>query len=188
MQFDIADVNALLASGQLRDVITHEMGHVLGIGSLWNVDGSPFLLNGASGVKGGNPFFTGSSAKDFFARIGGTVDVDGGVPIENCASGVPDDCGQGTNDSHWRESVFRNELMTGYIGVGTNPLSNVTIAALADQGFFVTNAAADAYVLPTPSGNFALTAEGSGSSLAEMAQSFRIRERPSKPPRTLTHN
>lgn len=188
MQFDVADVNDLLASGQLQDVITHEMGHVLGIGSLWNITGSPFLLTGATGVQGGNPFFTGTSAKDFFTRIGGTLAVDGGVPVENCVTGVPSDCGEGTVDSHWRESIFKNELMTGYIQQGSNPLSNVTIAALTDQGYFVTNAAADAYVLPTQSGNFAITAGGAGSSLAEMAQSFRIRERPSKPPRTLTHN
>jgi len=43
------------------------------------------------------------------------------VPVE--AGGGP-----GTALAHWRESVMTNELMTGYINLGKNPLSLVTIA------------------------------------------------------------
>src|SRR5258708_39129929 len=39
--------------------------------------------------------------------------------------------------SHFRESVFGNEVMTGYLNNGANPLSRVTIASLADLGYQV---------------------------------------------------
>jgi hypothetical protein len=36
MEFDAADIDRLAANGTLQDVITHEMLHVLGIGTLWS--------------------------------------------------------------------------------------------------------------------------------------------------------
>ncbi len=38
MEFDVADV-AELDAGRFRDVVRHEMGHVLGIGTLWDMTG-----------------------------------------------------------------------------------------------------------------------------------------------------
>src|SRR6185369_4863536 len=38
MEFDTADLAALEANGQLQQVILHEMGHVLGFGSIWSVN------------------------------------------------------------------------------------------------------------------------------------------------------
>jgi len=35
MSFDTADLARMQADGTLNDVITHEMGHVLGIGTIW---------------------------------------------------------------------------------------------------------------------------------------------------------
>jgi adhesin/invasin len=176
MQFDAADLDAMLANGTLQAVITHEMGHVLGIGSMWDTG---FLLTGAGGT---DPFFSGVNAIDYFKRAGGTVALGNGVPVENCLVGVPSSCGQGTRDSHWRESIFKTELMTGYISGPTNPLSAVTIAALADQGYDVNFAAADAYSLPTASGNIAMDAEGA-SSLFELSQRVELRERATPNPR-----
>ena len=55
--------------------------------------------------------------------------------------------GSGTALSHWRESVFTNELMTGWAGPGTSlPLSTVTIGSLADLGYTVNYAAADPFI------------------------------------------
>jgi hypothetical protein len=176
MQFDAADLDAMLANGTLQAVITHEMGHVLGIGSMWDTG---FLLTGAGGT---DPFFSGVNAIDYFKRAGGTVALGNGVPVENCLVGVPSSCGQGTRDSHWRESIFKTELMTGYISGTSNPLSAVTIAALADQGYDVNFAAADAYSLPTASGNIAMDAEGA-SSLFELSQRVELRERATPKPR-----
>ncbi|NNK62505.1 MAG: hypothetical protein HKO98_04780, partial [Gemmatimonadetes bacterium] len=39
MRFDIADLDRLAQSGRLEDVILHEMGHVIGIGTLWSTLG-----------------------------------------------------------------------------------------------------------------------------------------------------
>ena len=44
MRFDIADINQLEADGTFGSVILHEMGHVIGIGTLWEQLG---LLRGA---------------------------------------------------------------------------------------------------------------------------------------------
>ena len=39
--------------------------------------------------------------------------------------------GAGTRDGHWRESVLANELMTGWINAGSNPLSVLSVRSLA---------------------------------------------------------
>ena len=56
--------------------------------------------------------------------------------------------GLGTADMHWRESVLGNELMTGFVDFGPQPLSAITIASLAAMGYSVNPAEADAYTLP----------------------------------------
>ena len=58
--------------------------------------------------------------------------------------------GPGTADAHWRELVFDNELMTGFVNFGTNPLSGITVASLADVGYAVNLAGADPYSIPAP--------------------------------------
>ena len=63
---------------------------------------------------------------------------------------VEDTGGSGTADLHWRESVLDTELMTGFIGAGQSPLSIVTLASLADQGYAVDLASADPYSLIMP--------------------------------------
>lgn len=50
----------------------------------------------------------------------------------------------------WRESVFGNELMTRELSTLGNPLSVVTLGAMADLGYVVKFTAADAYRLPQP--------------------------------------
>ena len=47
---------------------------------------------------------------------------------------------------HWRQSVFGDELMTPAFTGNVHPLSRVTVASLADLGYVVNLAAADAYV------------------------------------------
>jgi hypothetical protein len=37
MSFDTADLDRMEADGCLQDVILHEMGHVLGFGTLWSL-------------------------------------------------------------------------------------------------------------------------------------------------------
>lgn len=138
MRFDSDDVATMLTNGTLAEVIEHEIGHVLGIGTLWDMSwlsgGQRKLLSGAGGA---NPRFTGASAVAEFRSLGGAGDV----PVEN--SGGP-----GTVESHWRESAFANELMTGWVNVSPNPTSRMTIASMSDMGFRVNLSAADPYSLP----------------------------------------
>ena|GEM_PF-6407301 len=134
MEFDSADLANMEANGSLLNVILHEMGHVLGIGTIWSNKG---LLTGAGGT---DPRFTGTGATNEYKNIFSNSETS--VPVENTGGG-------GTRDSHWREATFNNELMTGWLNSGTNPLSRITAASLADLGYEVNLAAADSYNKPT---------------------------------------
>jgi hypothetical protein len=140
MRFDIADVPSLENSGQLRDVILHEMGHVLGIGVIWGRLG---LLQNPSTVGGPelDTYFSGANAVQGFNSIGGdTYTLGQKVPVENKFGG-------GTINAHWRESVLANELMTGFLNSGSNPLSVVTVRSLQDIGYLVNPNLADPFHL-----------------------------------------
>jgi len=114
------------------------MAHVLGYGTIWTLRG---LLADPSLSGGLDPHFTGSRAIAEFNAAGGTTYVGGlKVPVEDTG-------GEGTADAHWRESVFGNELMTGFVDPGANPLSRVSIASMADLGYSVNLLGADPYVL-----------------------------------------
>jgi len=131
MQFDSADLAAMEANGQLYAVVLHEMGHVLGIGTIWQALG---LLTGA-GTS--NPRFVGANATAAYNAIFGTNATS--VPVEGTPSPA------GSRDSHWRESVFGNELMTPYIAGSVNPISRVTVASLADLGYTVNLNSSDTF-------------------------------------------
>lgn len=140
MRFDSDDLAQLEASGQLKDVILHEMGHVLGFGTLWSTFG--FLQNPSlPDPPGEDTYFSGPRAIAEFDRIGGTSYTGGNkVPVENEQGGV------GTRDAHWRESVFDEELMTGFLDSGRpNPLSRVSVASLWDLGYTVNLDGSDSY-------------------------------------------
>jgi len=138
MQFDTDDLDLLASGGLLTQVITHEMGHVLGFGTIWSGLG---LLAEPSLSGGADPHFTGARARTAFDAVGGnSYTASLKVPVENTG-------GAGTADAHWRESVFGNELMTGFVQAGVNPLSRVSVASMADLGYSVNLAAADAYSL-----------------------------------------
>lgn len=151
MFFDTADVATLEQEGTFDEVVLHEMAHVLGFGTLWLPQG----LNLLAGSGGSDPYFTGVQARAAFDRIGGTAYTGGlKVPLENMG-------GPGTAESHWRESVFGTELMTGFVTIGVaNPLSVVTVASLHDEAYVVNYAAADPYThtfttSPAPGGALA---------------------------------
>ena len=63
---------------------------------------------------------------------------------------VEDQGGPGTADSHWREATFDNEILTGFVNAGFNPLSAVSIASMADLGYAVDCTTADPYVIAFP--------------------------------------
>jgi len=132
MQFDVADLNSLSNGGSLQDVITHEMLHVLGVGTFWNAEG---LLTGYNTAA---VAYTGAGGLSGCIATGGTTSCATAVPVENTG-------GAGTFNSHWRESIFGSELMTGYANAGPMPLSVITVRSLADIGYTVNTAGADPY-------------------------------------------
>jgi hypothetical protein len=137
IRVDSADIATYDANGQLPSIILHEMGHVLGFGTIWTYQN---LLAGAVAQGGTDPHFVGSQANAAFDRIGGTNYTGGAkVPVENVG-------GPGSIDGHWRESVFGNELMTSILNAGTNPLSVLSVASMGDDGYTVNYAAADPYM------------------------------------------
>ena len=50
--------------------------------------------------------------------------------------------------SHWRESVFDTEVMTPRLDDGRNPISAITIQAMADAGYAVDVSQAEDFELP----------------------------------------
>jgi hypothetical protein len=135
MEFDTADIVLEEQSGTLFATVLHEMGHVLGIGTLWEAFG---LLSGAGTA---DPTFTGPQATAAYNQIFGTTAT--GVPVHNAD-------GPGSRDSHWLESLLQHELMTPFAGPGLiEPLSRITAASLADMGYSVNMAAADPFTQPT---------------------------------------
>lgn len=142
MAFDAADMAALEERGHLEGTILHEMAHVLGFGAVWERQG--LLAEPARGVGDEDTHFTGPAAVAAFDSVGGLLYAGGAkVPVENLG-------GDGTWNGHWRESVFRHELMTGFIdGNVHNPLSLVTVAALEDMGYEqVDRSVAEEYRIP----------------------------------------
>ena len=178
MTFDSADLGAL-SQQRLRDVILHEMGHVLGFGTLWpnpngTFNGQPIpgagclnnpsapnnpvdtYFNAGSNVNTG---FTCTQAPAMFDSLGGLNWSSGTkVPVENGNTGF----GLGSINSHWRETSLKTELMTPAIsGAGvTNELSMITIASMGDLGYLVNYAAGDAYAVPQP---FAVSSMAAGA-------------------------
>jgi hypothetical protein len=135
MEFDSADAASLGAGFRL--VVLHEMGHVLGFGSIWEDDGIDVLDEPCRSSPGATPGFNGPGAVAQFGVLGG----DGNPPIEN-------DYGPGTRCSHWDEGYFDNELMTGFLNDGTNPFSALTIASMGDLGYTVDLSQAEDYEIP----------------------------------------
>ncbi len=141
MRFDEADLDPIEQAGLLQQVILHEMGHVLGIGTLWIPQFFDFIVNPSLPLSPGvDTHFPGPLVVAAFDAAGG-VNYTGGakVPVENNAE-------QGSSDGHWREDVLIDELMTPTINNGVlNPLSAISIQALAEMGYLVDLAEADPY-------------------------------------------
>ena len=126
VQFDLESVTSESVSSLFAPNVTlHEIGHVLGIGTIWD----DFIQN-----PSGDPHFTGPLAIAAFNAAGGRDYAGAKVPVERSVLG------------HWRAPVLEGELMVSD-GSG-NALSAITIQALADLGWVVDVTQADAYTLP----------------------------------------
>jgi hypothetical protein len=141
MNLNSSYADTLEGSGRLEVVVQHEMFHALGFGTIWK-DVAPPLLSGAGSTDSA---FVGSQALAAAKGANGAPAGWTAVPLENTG-------GSGTQDAHWRETVFGNELMTGYISSATNPLSLTTIESMADLGYSVDPTQAEAFTIPNPDG------------------------------------
>ena len=132
MSFDIADMAKMVKDKTLSSVVTHEMAHVLGLGTLWYENGLY--------TQGGK--YTGQHANEAYRRIllesGADIDVsEATVPIE-------EDGPKGTVHAHWDEDCLQHEIMTGRINA-VNAFSNITLGALRDLGYIVNYDRAETY-------------------------------------------
>jgi hypothetical protein len=174
MTFDVADMPQLEAMNLLKPVILHEMGHVLGFGTLWNCPNPPIVgfncPNPPLLIYGGtdSTHFVGTAANNYYTAAGGVAMFPSllPVPVENTG-------GPGTQDGHWRETVMKAELMTGYVAAGASPLSSITIGSLFDKGYTVSYATADAYAVTAPP--FGVPAIGAAVHLKEQVRTGPIR-------------
>jgi hypothetical protein len=105
MEFDAADAQSAMEDGVFDDIALHEMLHVLGFGTLWDRQD---LIETSTLGRGS---FVGSDAVAAYQK---EFDAQGarGVPLESSG-------GAGTAGSHWEDSIFDTELMTGFIGKET---------------------------------------------------------------------
>lgn len=124
--------------------VLHEMAHALGFNpGLWQRPG--FALTSGFGDPGASdPRFRGENATREFNTYFKTTGTS--VPLDDIH-------GIGSYGAHWRESVFgaSKELMTWAWNVQStevDPISKVTIGAMADIGYIVDYFAADRYEPP----------------------------------------
>ncbi len=103
MEFDSADLSNMENDGTLEDVILHEMGHVIGIGTIWET------LGLVKGLNTNDPTFVGGGAIQEYADLRNSKSLIE-VPLANTGGG-------GTFGSHCREATFDRELMTGFVDV-----------------------------------------------------------------------
>lgn len=131
-----------------EDVIRHELGHILGIGTLWT--NNNVYTNGTGRFTGAN------AVAAYNMEFGQTGNF---VPVELQGGG-------GTVDGHWDEGAsgaptvvagpnmgksLDNELMTGNSDGGVEYLSDTTLGSLRDIGFTTIP-----YAVPEPSAMFLL--------------------------------
>mmetsp|Transcript_15830 Transcript_15830/g.25697 ORF Transcript_15830/g.25697 Transcript_15830/m.25697 type:complete len:397 (+) Transcript_15830:78-1268(+) len=100
----------------LDNVMEHEVGHLLGLGILWERYG--LVQNGA---------YIGSGGLYGYERVGASIGVES-VPTQRSLS---------SNTHHWDDNVLGGELMTGRMNGKFHPLSAVTLNALTDIGYQV---------------------------------------------------
>ena len=116
MTFDSADL-ASMDDDQVTATMVHEMAHVLGfVPVIWKIKGllvAPSVVENIV-LKYRDTHFVGPGSRAAFDEVGGRSYAGPKVPVENDTSSY----GVGSLDSHWRKSVFGNEIMTPTLSPG----------------------------------------------------------------------
>lgn len=109
---------------KLDDLLMHEVGHVLGLGTAWGRGTRLGLVSGDTGSV--DPIFVGPAALASFGLLGRSATFAGRrVPLELRSLG------------HWRGDAFAGEVMAPTLSTVAQPVSAVTVAALRDIGWAV---------------------------------------------------
>lgn len=136
MQFDSADIGVLEAAGTLQSVMTHEIAHVLGFGTLWSLNG---LLVEGSGRYTGSAGVTAYRAEFSPGASFVPVELGGGVATRDLHWNEVDGglSNTGITDSQGRD--FGDEIMTGWTGPtpANRYISQTTLRSFEDLGFTV---------------------------------------------------
>ena len=110
----------------LYQISLHELGHALGIGPVWKHKNL---------LTSDHRFYTARQASEAYQQAGGRSSW---IPVEDAA--------------HWKEAVFGDEIMSSLSYRGDrDPVSAITIQALADMGYGVDVRKADPYRVANPS-------------------------------------
>ena len=120
-----------------RHIALHEIGHVLGFGSLW--DDLGFLQNPSRNNPNGDTHFNGPLAIAAFNDAGGRNYTGAKVPVSRWGRSA---------DSHW-SGIFGGEVL-GHSLLSfsdSDRLSAITLQSLADLGYNVDVTQADPYTL-----------------------------------------
>ena len=139
---DEADIAQLESDGVLEAVVTREMARALGFDPLvWNYHG--FLQNPSLAEDADPDADTHLNAPlvvAAFNAAGGEGYAGARAPLENGAM-------EGISDTHWRQSVFGDEVMTPYMTGDSQPLSRITLEALYEVGYELDVMMADPFTL-----------------------------------------
>ncbi len=139
------NLDSLVNHGALTQLMTHELGHVLGLGTLWRPRSEQLLrpgpehCNNTSLEPGLLRTYKGPGAVAEYQVLGG----EGEPPVD-------------ASCTHWHEETFGNEMITpntllGDAASNPDPVSRMTLGALTDLGYTVDMEQADDYSLPTAS-------------------------------------
>ncbi len=142
MRVNQHNIDMLTNTDALKHVAIHEIGHVLGIGTLWRRDAAELMRPGINHCNDSTLEPTvprtnkGARAVSEFGALGGV----GEPPVSpGC--------------SHWDQATFGNESLVparriNPDGDNLTPVSRVTLGSLQDLGYVVAYEMADAYSLP----------------------------------------
>ena len=134
MNFDLADINNLITLGSFTDVIKHEMGHVIGFGTLWT--NNNVYVDNTGQYTGANALARYKTEFNQPAAVFVPIELGGGAGTANGHWNEVDNGAAltGIVDSQGRD--FRFELMTGWLN---SPIftSLTTLASFQDIGYNV---------------------------------------------------
>ena len=119
--FNNPDLNPL--RNLLFQVAVHEIGHIIGYGTLWNLNGLTDCTNDNLSDS-----YTGIHANTKYQEDYGTTDP---VPVET-------DGGPGTACGHFDEETFlggSNDIMTGFLNAENNVMTDTTLYSFRDLGY-----------------------------------------------------